>query len=149
MVLTSPAARYKLASSGGNVEDTAMPTVEEVVDAIFQLRDKKAELNEKLRQVKAAEAKLDAWLLSALDKNGLDKMGVTTSRGKVTIFRKTKTSFSMGDWSSYLDYVREHEAWDLLYRQVPQKAVAEIIENGGEVPGVNVFRETVVGVQSR
>ena len=147
--LTSPTGRYKMASSGGNLEGKKMPTVEEVVDAIFQLRDKKAELNEKLKQVKAAEAKLDAWLLSALGKNGLDKMGVTTSRGKVTIFRKTKTSFSMGDWSSYLDYVREHEAWDLLYRQVPQKAVAEVIENGGEVPGVNVFRETAVGVQSR
>jgi len=124
-------------------------TVEKVVEKLYALRERRAQLKKESDELKMQEEKLENWLLWSLHKNGLSKMGVEIPAGKVTVFSKEKTSVSIADWDEALAYVKKHEAWDLLYHQLSSRGVQEIFERGEHVPGVNLHREEVVGVQKR
>ena len=128
-------------------EGKKMPTVEQVVEKLYGLRDRKTELNEELKKLKEAEEKLDAWLLWALKNAGLSKMGVETSHGNVTVFSKINTRYSVADWDSVRTFVEEEGAWDILTKSVSSSAVKELVEHGENVPGLNVYKEEVVQVR--
>ena len=129
-------------------EGKKVPTVEQVVEKIYELKERKAALQEEINKIKEAEEKLEGFLLWSLQNSGLTKMGVESpTLGKVTIFNRTKTSYRVGDWDTVLDYVKSNNAYDLLVKNVSSTAVKEAVEAGVEVPGLNVFQEEVVSVR--
>lgn len=129
-------------------EGKKVPTVEQVVEKIYELKERKAALQEEINKIKEAEEKLEGFLLWSLQNSGLTKMGVESpTLGKVTIFSRTKTSYRVGDWDTVLDYVKCNNAYDLLVKNVSSTAVKEFAEQGMEVPGLNVFQEEVVSIR--
>ena len=129
-------------------EGKKVPTVEQVVEKIYELEERKATLQEEINKIKEAEDKLENWLLWNLHNSGLTKMGVESPTvGKVTIFSRTKTSYRVGDWDTVLDYVKCNNAYDLLVKNVSSMAVKEFAEQGMEVPGLDVFQEEVVSIR--
>ncbi len=129
-------------------EGKKVPTVEQVVEKLYELKDRKSVLAEEVAKIKAAEEKLENWLLWSLQNSGLTKMGVESPTvGKVTIFSRTKTSYRVGDWDTVLGYVKEHDAFDLLVKNVSSTAIKESFEQGAVIPGLEVFQEEVVSVR--
>ena len=125
-----------------------VPSIEAVVEKIYELRDRKAALQEEINKIKEAEEKLEGFLLWSLQNSGLTKMGVESpTLGKVTIFSRTKTSYRVGDWDTVLSYIQTHNAYDLLVKNVSSTAVKEFAEQGMEVPGLDVFQEEVVSIR--
>ncbi|MCE5387958.1 MAG: hypothetical protein K0041_05185 [Acidithiobacillus sp.] len=129
-------------------EGKKVPTVEQVVEKIYELRDRKAALQEEINKIKEAEDKLENWLLWNLHNSGLTKMGVESPTvGKVTIFSRQKITYRVGDWDTVLSYIQTHNAYDLLTKSISSTAVKEFAEQGVEVPGLDVFQEEVVSIR--
>lgn len=124
-------------------------TAAQMIEKYLALRDKvtaiKKQHTEQLAPYNVAMAKLEALLLDHLNQQGADNIKV---RDVGTAYKVTNTSATVAEWPLVLDYVRQHEAWDLLQRAVSKTAVlAAIEETQAPVPGVKVSQETVLNVR--
>ena len=112
--------------------------IDEVISLYMRLRNEKAAIEadtkEKVADIKAKMAKVEAYI-----KQLADDQGVTSFKTKSgTAFVTTVDFASVSDWDAVLDYIKAHEAYDLLEKRVAKKAVREVIDSLGQVPpGVN------------
>lgn len=90
---------------------------------------------------KTKQDKIENELLRRLNERGAD---VVSIRGIGTAYRTTRSSASVADWDSLLDYVRNNDAWELLNHSVNKTAVEQFkAANEDLPPGVN-WSSTVV-----
>lgn len=88
---------------------------------------------------------LETALLDHLNKNGLD----STKCPDGTAFKSTVTSVTVRDWPVTLDYIRDHELWDLLEARVSKSAAVEIVtDTSRPIPGVEITQATVLRVRT-
>lgn len=123
-----------------------MSRVDDIVAAYVRLRDQKAELKaqqaEAMKPYDEALAKLEAEALQILSDTGVESM--KTSAG--TVYKSVATSATVQDKSAFMDYIKEHQAFDLLDVRVNKTAVQDFItENQDTPPGVVIRREMKVG----
>jgi len=113
-------------------------TVDQVVGHYLKLRDKKASIN---AQAKAQTDVLDQQLgkMEAWIKEQADAQGVTSFRTvHGTAFLTTTDYASVADWDAVLQFVKEHDAYDMLEKRISKQAVRGYIELNKSVPaGVN------------
>jgi predicted Zn-dependent protease len=117
--------------------------MDKLVEAYVQLRDAKAEIEERYKEERApfnrAIADLEALLLQGLDKSGLTS--AKTVHG--TVYKKITTSAKIIDWGAVLEFATKEDRLDLFERRV-NKTVAEEI---GDVPGVVYDRVLNINVR--
>ncbi|MGYP004497440433 len=123
-----------------------MSRVDDIVAAYVRLRDQKAELKaqqaEAMKPYDEALAKLEAEALQILSDTGVESM--KTSAG--TVYKSVATSATVQDKSAFMDYIREHLAFDLLDVRANKTAVQDFVtENQDTPPGVVIRREMKVG----
>lgn len=123
-----------------------MSRVDDIVAAYVRLRDQKAELKaqqaEVMKPYDEALAKLEAEALQILSDTGVESM--KTSAG--TVYKSVATSATVQDKSAFMDYIREHLAFDLLDVRANKTAVQDFVtENQDTPPGVVIRREMKVG----
>ena len=123
-----------------------MSRVDDIVAAYVRLRDQKAELKaqqaEAMKPYDEALAKLEAEALQILSDTGVESM--KTSAG--TVYKSVATSATVQDKSAFMDYIREHLAFDLLDVRANKTAVQDFVtENQDTPPGVIIRREMKVG----
>jgi len=109
---------------------------------IKQLEDKHKKELEPFLDMKF---RLETALLDHLNQTGLD----STKCPDGTAFKSTVTSVSVKDWAATLDYIRQHELWDLLEARVSKTAAVEIInDTHTPIPGVEITSATVLRVRT-
>jgi sugar phosphate isomerase/epimerase len=125
--------------------------VEELVAVYVNIRDQKKTIQEE------ADAKIDALdrdmkviaehLLELCKELGADN--IRTGHG--TVIRTIKTKYWTSDWASMYDFVREHNAFDLLEKRIHQTNMKNFLEeNPEECPvGVNVEKEYAITVRRK
>ena len=123
-----------------------MSRVDDIVAAYVRLRDQKAELKaqqaEVMKPYDEALAKLEAEALQILSDTGVESM--KTSAG--TVYKSVATSATVQDKSAFMDYLKEHQAFDLLDVRANKTAVQDFVtENQDTPPGVVIRREMKVG----
>lgn len=123
-----------------------MSRVDDIVAAYVRLRDQKAELKaqqaEALKPYDEALAKLEAEALRILSDTGVESM--KTSVG--TVYQSVAMSATVQDKSAFMDYIKEHQAFDLLDVRANKTAVQDFVtENQDTPPGVVIRREMKVG----
>ena len=123
-----------------------MSRVDDIVAAYVRLLDQKAELKaqqaEAMKPYDEALAKLEAEALQILSDTGVESM--KTSAG--TVYKSVATSATVQDKSAFMDYIREHLAFDLLDVRANKTAVQDFVtENQDTPPGVVIRREMKVG----
>jgi hypothetical protein len=122
--------------------------VDEVISAYMTLRSRKesieAEAKEKVASVKEKMAKLEAWI-----KTQADAQGVTSFKTKHgTAFLTTVDYASVADWDSLLGFIKEREAYDLLEKRVSKISVRSYIDGEKIVPpGVNYGTKLEVNIR--
>lgn len=151
-----------LEDDGTVIEERSVPTIspawaeavesstdlDSLVQAFIFLRDSKEEIK---RVVTEWSSPLDATqkvvgfkLLELLDK-GKQESAKTASG---TAYIKTSTSARVADWNVLIEFVKKHDAYDLLTKNVSKDAVkARIDETGQIVPGVDISKFRDVGVR--
>ena len=122
--------------------------VDQVVAAYITLRNQKdrieAETKEKVRGIKEKMIKLEGWLMRNADEQGVSSF--KTDSG--TAFVTSVDFAQVADWDEVLEFVKAHEAYDMLERRVSKRAVRDYIESNKAVPpGVNYGSKLEVNVR--
>lgn len=121
----------------------------EAVSLYIQLRDKKAQMKAEfdatVAPVQEKMDKLEAKLLDVFNQTGMDS--VKTEFG--TAYATTRSSASIADRDTFMDYVKANEEWSLLEVRVSKTAVDQFRSaNDNELPpGVNIREERVVNIR--
>ena len=121
----------------------------EAVSLYIQLRDQKAQMkaafDEQVAPLQAKMDKLEAKLLEVFNQTGMDS--VKTEFG--TAYSTVRTTASVADRDTFMDYVKANEEWALLEVRVSKTAVEQFRSaNDNELPpGVNIREERVVNVR--
>ena len=125
-----------------------MTTINDAVAAYMKLRSQKdaieASVKEDLTKIKTKMDKLEAWLKSEMDKQGL-----TPVKSKFgTAFLTTTDYANVESWDATLKFIRDNEAYDMLEKRVSKTAVRGYIEQNKVVPpGVNYGTKLEVNVR--
>jgi len=126
----------------------AEPAIGDVIKTYITLREQKEAIvagqKDALTSIDEKMNKIEAWIQTQSDATGVTSF--KTDHG--TAFMTTSDFASVGDWDAVLEFVKEHDAWDMLTKGVSKKAVRAYIDSDKVVPsGVNFG--TKVGVSIR
>jgi hypothetical protein len=111
-----------------------VPNVGDVIRTYMKLRDQKAavegEVKERLAAIKGKMEKLEAYL-----KTQMDAQGLTSFKSDYgTAFLTTTDYANVADWDAVLDFIRDNDAYDMLEKRVSKIAVRGYIETNKAVP---------------
>lgn len=118
--------------------------LDELVKVYLTIRNQKDKLyNEyklKESELKSELVQIEQVLLSKCNEMHADS--VRTSAG--TIVKTLKEEFVCSDWGSFMDYLKEHNAIELLWQRLNQSNFKEHMithANEGLPPGISTMRE--------
>jgi hypothetical protein len=115
-------------------QETSM-TLGDKINALYELRDKKRDLQAELKILDEAFRELELSIL-----NEMDAQGTTLTRGsRATVSISESIVPTVTDWDQFYDYVRENDAMYLFERRVAATAWRELLESGDKVPGTEPF----------
>ena len=111
-----------------------VPNVGDVIRTYMKLRDQKAaiegEVKERIADLKGKMEKLEAYL-----KTQMDAQGLTSFKSDYgTAFLTTTDYANVADWDAVLNFIRDNEAFDMLEKRVSKIAVRGYIESNKAVP---------------
>jgi hypothetical protein len=111
-------------------------TVDKLVKIYLKIRDKRAELSKQDSELEEQQNVIESELLAICKETGAE--GLRTEFG--TVSRSVKKRFWTSDWSSFHDFVKEHNALDLLEKRVSQANMALFLEENPDAipPGLQV-----------
>ena len=103
-----------------------------MVDRFHDAREQRLEADRRAAALKKEENDLKQLIIDNLLSSGTDVIGGRVLT--VTLVKKSKPSAQ--DWGAIYDYIKEHDAFDLLHRRLTEKAVKERWDAEENVPGV-------------
>lgn len=124
------------------------PNVGDVIRTYIKLRDQKdaieAETKERVADLKAKMKKLEAYL-----KTQMDAQGLTSFKSDYgTAFLTTTDYANVADWDAVIRFIRDNEAYDMLEKRVSKIAVRGYIEaNKAVPPGITYGTKLEVNVR--
>ena len=124
-----------------------VPNVGDVIRTYMKLRDQKAaiegEVKERIADLKGKMEKLEAFL-----KTQMDAQGLTSFKSDYgTAFLTTTDYANVADWDAVLGFIRDNDAFDMLEKRVSKIAVRGYIEQTKSVPpGINYGTKLEVNV---
>lgn len=114
------------------------------IDALWELREGKRELEEKLTVVAKSIVEKELELLHRMDAEGLLKS--TGTHGTVSISESVKPTVT--DWDAFYEYIKRHNFMHLLERRPSVTGCRELFELKGKIPGVEPFRQRKVNLRT-
>jgi hypothetical protein len=133
-----------------------------LVEKFVALRDKIAEIKKRqateLAKFNVVLATLEGWLLDEL--NTSKSQSIKTENG--TFFRTTRMSVTVEKWTETLQWIKDHDAWDLLEARVSKTALDAVMKDLEQqvlagtlpntpgnliVPGVKITKEQGLNVR--
>jgi phage host-nuclease inhibitor protein Gam len=123
-------------------------SLDTAVEKYVALRDKVAAIKEahtaQLKPYAEVMAVLEGVMLDALNTNKVETMKAAGG----TFFKSKVTSVTCNAWSQTLDYIRDHEAWELLDPRVNKTAAQAIVDETKQpIPGVVINSTYAVRVR--
>lgn len=135
----SPVVAAKVTTPAAPASDKKRVVTEaalgKMIDKVFGLRARKAEIESKLKDLEAEIATADAEIMEAMQQSGVEKTGTklgTVSLGSTTVATVT-------DWDQVWAYIYKKKAGHLLQRRMSDPAWRELLELGTTVPGTEPF----------
>lgn len=122
--------------------------IAEQVEGYIALRDKKEEIRAKyqarINEIDKVMSQVEANLLSHFGETGVDS--VRTDAG--TAYKETKRQVGTADWDTFLSFVKDNDAWEMLTRKPVQTAVLEWAEDHEDLPpGLNLRSEVTIKIR--
>lgn len=111
-------------------------------DRMYQLRQKRLEMQKEVDKVAAEEAALKEHIINTLPKS--EASGVAGKLARVAVV--TKQVPQVKDWDAFYKYVKRTGQFDLLQRRLSEVAIKERWDAGKEVPGVEHFTVVTVSI---
>jgi hypothetical protein len=122
-----------------------------LVKVYVKIRDKRRAIKEAYEaEDKALEDQLDAINLELLEM--LKTMGAESMRTEFgTITKRVYKRYYTNDWYSFHNFIKEHDALDLLEKRVSQGNMSTFLEENPDLhpPGLNVDSRYAVVITKR
>lgn len=125
-----------------------VPNVGDVIRTYMKLREQKAaieaEVKEKVSGIKTKLDKLEAFL-----KTQMDAQGLTSFKSEYgTAFLTTTDYANVADWDVVLDFIKDTGAYDMLEKRISKIAVRGYIDaNKAVPPGVTYGTKLEVNIR--
>lgn len=120
----------------------------DVVKQYLDLRRQVESIDEEAKRQKALLRTEMSKLEAAITKHAQDDGLVTVPTMHGTVYWSTHYSCTCANRDALFDYVREHEAWDLLESRPSKSAVKSLVEaTGAPPPGVNFSGYRVLNIR--
>jgi hypothetical protein len=116
--------------------DGFSPNMGACADLLHGIREQRLAADKVAAKLKAREDELVEHIIQNLSKK--DESGAAGKTHRVQIVPRMVPQVK--NWADFYAYIIEHARCDLLQRRVAEKAVEEIWESDGAVPGVEAFR---------
>jgi hypothetical protein len=124
------------------------PDADALVSAYINMRDERGRiLNQQKQALKELDDQMEAVskaLLEICKESKID--GFRTEFG--TVSQITKTEYWTNDWESLYTFIKENDAFHLLYKKLNQSSMKEFLENHPDLhpAGLNVDQEYSIRV---
>ena len=125
-----------------------IPNIDAVVATYVRLRTQKelleAQTKDKVDDIKVKLMKLEAWIKEQMDLQGVKSFKTISG----TAFLSTVDFAQVSDWDAVLEFIKQHDAFDMLEKRVSKLAVRGYIDKLKAVPpGVNYGTKIEVNVR--
>jgi len=111
-------------------------------DLYHDARELRLAMQKVVDDVKARESEIREHIINNLSKS--DDTGAAGKRYRAQIVTKEKPSLK--DWDAFTGFVVETGRFDLLQKRLSDKVVADLWEEGEQVPGVEKFKAVDVSI---
>lgn len=120
----------------------------EIIGAYVKLRAEKdretAEYKARVKSIDERMKKLEVWLQMWLTTENVNS--VNTDAG--TAYKTTVEQATVSDMNSFIEFVKENEAWHLLEKRVSKTGVRELLDADEPLPpGINWYVTTAINVR--
>jgi hypothetical protein len=112
-------------------------------DLLFDLRQKRLDLDKLATAAKAEETKLVEHIINSMDKNST---GAAGKHHAVRVVTKQKPQLDNEKLDEFYKYVAKNKRWDMLQKRLSEQAIMDTIEAGKQVPGVKMFTAVTVSL---
>lgn len=118
-----------------------------LVKIYTKIRDKRRALAEEDKELEKQLQAIGVELLEVMRNMGVESM--RTEFGTVT--RRVNTRFTTNDWYSFQNFVKEHDALNLMENRISQGNMAQFLEEHPDLhpPGLNVDRTYTAVITKR
>lgn len=122
--------------------------MDELIGKYIELRDKKAQLKAeytaKAARIDEVLDKIEAKVLDVFDSAGIDS--TRTQFG--TAFTSTKTTATIADKETFMQFVKKEEAWPMIIARANGPIIDQYVDSTGEVPpGLDFRTERTISVR--
>jgi hypothetical protein len=113
-----------------------MDNVNKLVKVFLKIREKRAELAKQDSELEEQQSVIETRLLDICKEMGTD--GLKTELG--TVSRSVKKRYWTSDWHSFYNFLKEHDAVELLEKRISQANMATFLEENPDAfpPGLQV-----------
>lgn len=120
-----------------------------LVEVYIKIRDRRAELTKEFETQDAVLKQQLNVVQSKLLEACKDADADSIKTGQGTVIRTTKTRYWTSDWQSMYEFIKTHDAYDLLEQRLHQTHIKDYLTNNPDVlpPGLNSEREYAVSVR--
>lgn len=118
-------------------------SADQLAKVYVKIRDKRRELEKQAAELKEQETTLALEMLEICKAQGAQT--IRTQYG--TISRRTNKNYWTSDWDSFFKFVKEHDAFSVMFRRINSESMAQFLEENPDVlpPGLNAdVTQTVV-----
>jgi len=114
-------------------------TADKLVKTYIKIRDKRAEIKKQDDDLEEQQKIIEGELLEICKATGAESL--RTEFG--TVSRKISKRYWTSDWSSFYDFLKKHDAVDLLEKRIAQSTMSAFLEENPELlpPGLQVDRQ--------
>jgi len=111
-------------------------------DLYKEVSDLRLAMQKVVDEMKARESELRESIINRLSKS--DDTGAAGKRYRAQIVTKLKPGLK--DWDKFRSFVEKSGRWDLIQKRISERAVLDILEEGGSVPGIERFNAVGVSI---
>lgn len=118
-------------------------SADQLAKVYVKIRDKRRELEKQAAELKEQETTLALEMLEICKAQGAQT--IRTAYG--TISRRTNKNYWTSDWDSFFKFVKEHDAFSVMFRRINSESMAQFLEENPDLlpPGLNAdVTQTVV-----
>ena len=127
-------------------------SVDTLTRTYIKIREKRAELSSEFKKsddaLQMQLEKVKTTLLNYCKEQGVES--VRTSEG--IFYRSVKTRYWTSDWEAMHDFVKTHDALELLEKRISQSALQEFLEDNPDLPkpeGLKAKSEYTLSVRKK
>jgi len=122
-------------------------TIEKLAKIYVKIRDKRRELEEQDKALKAQLGEVSALMLEICNEQGAST--VRTGHGTVSV--RTARNYWTSDWEAFFTFIKDNDAFYLLQKRLSSSAVQQFLDENESInlPGLNLKEEQSVVITKR